>query len=549
MSRPKITSMWSPLSSPTYLLLFIATIVSNIGTWMHEVGAAWLMTLLTRDPAIVALVQMAVSLPIFLFALPAGALADVVDRRKMLLVVNVIACGLAAILACLIQMDVISPSLLLVFTFLLGSCAAFMAPAWQAIVPSLVNRAQLSAAVSLNGVGINISRAIGPSVAGVLIVSVGIHAPFTVNALSFLAIIGALLWWKPPNQSHVQSATALPKEHLIAAMINGLRYARHSEPLQATLIRAFAFFIAVSAFWSLLPVVVSQQMQAQAELFGIATGFVGVGALCGAVILPALKAKYSPSRILQAVSLLDAFLLALLALTFNTASLLCTCFMFGAAWILALANLNVSAQTALPNWVRARGLSVFLMVFFGAMSVGSIIWGNVATLTSLSHALLTASGVLVIGVFVTRNFPLNLGSERDLEPTIPWSTPQLSALLQSDDETQINEVAHADRGPVMVTIEYQIKLAEQSAFLHSITQLGEARKRYGAYQWGVMQNTNDPRLFTEYFFEQSWLQHLHHHARVAGDDRECQALVNQFHQGENAPVVTHMLSPVQASSG
>ena len=530
MKKEATLSMWSPLKNKAYAVLFVATVISNIGTWMHEVGASWKMTQMTQDPTMVALIQTAVSLPIFFFALPAGAIADLFNRKSLLLTINVIALMLAGALAILMQLDSVTPYVLLLCTFLLGVCAAFIAPAWQAIVPGLVPKNALSSAVSLNGVGINISRAIGPALAGVLIVSFGIQSPFWVNCLSFIVIILALYWWKPTDQPQ----SGLPKEHILPAMISGLKYAKHSAPLKATLIRAGAFFIAASAFWSLLPIIVSKGLNAQANIFGIATGLVGVGALFGALLLPKLKAKFHPSKLLFVASVTDALLFTLLALTFNVWVLFVICFAFGSMWIIALANLNVSAQTSLPNWVRARGLAIFLTVFFGTMSIGSILWGNIASLFTLQTTLYTASAVLVIGSLITVKFKLNLGSERDLEPALHWPTPTTDEALLDKDIAQ-------DLAPVLITIEYTVEQKNWPSFVDAIQVLGEARKRNGAYQWGVMQDTAEPRQFTEYFFEHSWLQHLHHHERTSGDDKKHQQFVNEFHCGDLPPKVKHLV--------
>lgn len=531
MTELKATAtMWSPLKNKTYAVLFLATVVSNIGTWMHEVGASWKMTEMTQDPAMVALIQTAISLPIFFFALPAGAMADLFNRKSLLISVNFIAFACAIALALLMQLNEVSPVLLLIFTFLLGICAAFIAPAWQAIVPSLVAKGELTAAVSLNGVGINISRAIGPALAGALIVSLGIQTPFWVNSISFIVIIIALHWWKPQNQVH----SGLPKEHILPAMVSGLKYARHSIPLKATLIRAAAYFIAASAFWSLLPIIVNKGLEAQANIFGFATGLVGAGALFGAILLPKLKQKFNPSKLLFFASIADALLFVALAFSLNTIVLMITCFVFGSLWIIALSNLNVSAQTSLPNWVRARGLAVFLTVFFGSMSVGSILWGSVASNISLQSTLYCAATVLVIGAVTTAKFKLNLASEHDLEPSLHWPTPEAHKTLFVKYENH-------DLSPVLVTIEYKVEQHHWAKFLDAIHLLGDARKRYGAYQWGIMQNVAEPTQFTEYFFESSWLQHLHHHERTSGDDKQHQDYVNKFHCGNIKPEVKHLV--------
>lgn len=520
------TSAWSPFRSQAFIVLWGATVISNIGTWMHEVGAAWLMTSLSASALIVALVQTATTLPIFLFALPAGALADIVDRRKLLLVVQALMALLTLLVSALVFLEQMSAPLLLLFTFLLGSCAAFIAPAWQSIVPALVPRQDLQAAVALNSVGINISRALGPALAGLLIVVLGITAPFAINALSFIGVIFALFWWRPPHKH----ADDLPSEPILGAIVGGLRYVRHSRPLMAVLWRTFALFSSASAFWALLPLIARAELSGDAGLYGILLGAAGLGAVIGALLLPRLRRYLNPNAVVLVATLLIALLAVALAGATQPVFVALLCFIFGAVWISALSTLNVSVQTALPDWVRSRGLSIYLMVIFGAMSGGSALWGLVASISSVDTALLFAAAALVLGALVTYKARLHWGESVDLSPSMHWPAP---ALMDQ-------EVAH-DRSPVMVLIEYRIAEENEASFLERIMALGRVRKQLGAFNWGVLEDAARPGYFVEHFMELSWLNHLRHHRRVSGSDRELQVQVNALHEGESAPLVTHLL--------
>lgn len=290
-ARPEITntgvevvagSPWSPFRYSTFTVLWIATVVSNIGTWMQNAAAGWLMTGLNPDPLVVALVQVATSLPMFLFVLPAGALADIIDRRHLLLVVQIAAAVIIAVLSLLVWADMVTPFILLAFTFLAGINAALISPAWQAIVPELVPRQDLHAAVALNSVGFNIGRVVGPALAGLIIAGMGMAAPFWLNAISYLGVIAALIWWHSPG-----SRTGhLPAECFGVAIRIGLRHARHNPHLRATLIRAAGFCVFASAYWALLPLVARNQVVGGPELYGILLGAIGIGAVGGSFALP-----------------------------------------------------------------------------------------------------------------------------------------------------------------------------------------------------------------------------------------------------------------------
>jgi MFS family permease len=516
-----------PFRHRTFAVLWAATVISNIGTWMNDVGASWLMTSLAPSPLMVSLVQAATALPIFLLALPTGALADIVDRRKLLLVVSGVMAVAALLMGLTVLAGAMTPLLLLLFTFTLGAGAALVAPSWQAIVPKLVPREELQPAVALNSVGVNISRAIGPALGGGVIVALGVAWPFLLNAVSFLSVILALLWWKPP----ASPPRHLPAERFWSAMRSGIRYARASGPLKATLIRAVAFFLFGSAYWALLPLIVRQQLGGGPALYGILLGCIGAGAVGGAFLLPSLKARLGPDNTVAAGTLGTAAALLVFSSLHEPVAVAAASMLAGASWIAVLSNLNVSAQVALPEWVRARGLSVFITVFFGSMTLGSLLWGQMAGLFGIPAALLTAAAGAVLGIVVSRPFKLQQGAGLDLAPSMHWPAPMTAGAVEPD------------RGPVMVTVEYRIDPKDAAAFLDALRKLADARRRDGAFAWGIFEDVAVPGRYLEYFMEDSWLEHLRHHDRVTQSDRAAQDLVHAYHQGADSPRVTHFLAP------
>lgn len=523
----RATSAWAPFKRSAFAILWSATVASNIGTWMHDVGAGWLMTEMSPSPTVVAAVQAATTLPIFLFALLAGAVADIVDRRKLLIVVNTYMGIVAAGLALIVSFKLVTPLLLLVFTFLLGTGAAFAAPAWQAIVPQLVPRVELSAAITLNSMGINMSRAIGPALAGFLIAGVGLAAPFALNALSVLGIIAALLWWRPPPAP----ASRLPREQIGPAVRAGLRYAMNSGPLRATLIRAAGFFLFASAYWAMLPLIARQVLNGGPTLYGVLLACVGAGAVAGAVVLPWVQSRLGPDRTVAAGTLGTALVMILFALAPDPRIAAVASALAGVSWIAVLSSLNVSAQTALPDWVRARGLSIFLTVFFGSMALGSLVWGQIASIVGIPICLLFAAAGALLFVPLTWRAKLNQGAAMDLAPSMHWPAP---VLVDRDA---------AERGPVMIQVTYEIAGEDRADFLALMRDLGRARRRGGGYDWTHMQDAARPERFIETWFEASWLDHQRHHERVTEDDRELQDRILALHRGREAPQVAHHLAP------
>jgi len=488
---------------------------------MYGAAAAWLMTSLNADPLIVSLVQVANSLPLFLFALPAGALADIFDKRRLILTLEILTTAVSALFATLVTLQLVTPIVLLWFLFLVASIGAIESPAWQAIVPLLVPAKALSSAVATNSVGVNISRVLGPALAGVVILSLGIAAPFWLDAFSNLGVIAVILWWHTP----ARTGRSLPAEHLSSAMRAGARYVRNNPRLRATLVRAVGFFLPASAYWALLPLLARSQLHGGPTLYGILLGTIGASAVGGALLLPRLKAKSGADRVVAAGQIGTGIALLLFGLATNAAMAVLACLIAGVSWIIVLATLNVSAQMALPDWVRGRGLAIYVAVFFGTMSVASVFWGFVAQHAGLPTAHFIAAAVALLALAVTSRWKLLTGLQPDLTPSMHWPEPVLARAVPDD------------AGPVLVTVEYHIAAADRQAFLSGIARLAAGRKRDGAYDWGIFEDTAHPGRLLETFLLDSWLEHLRQHQRVTNADRIIQEHLNKLLR--EPPRVTH----------
>jgi MFS family permease len=504
---------WGALRYPIFRWLWIATIVSNVGTWMSNAASGWLMTSLNPSPLIVSLVQVANNLPLFLFALPAGALADMLDKRRLILTLEILTTVVSAVFALLVTLHVVGPALLLVFIFVLGTLAALETPAWQAIVPLLVPEPALPSAVAVNSVGVNISRVLGPALTGVIIVSLGIAAPFWLDAFSNAGVIGVILAWRPPPRA---AAGQLPGEHLAGAIRAGVRYARFNRPLRATLGRAIGFFLFASAYWALLPLVARSQLHGGPALYGVLLAAIGVGAVGGAFLLPRLHARRGPDGVVARGEAGTAVALVLFGLAQQPWVAVLACLVAGVSWIGVLATLNVSAQTVLPDWVRGRGLAVYVTVFFGTMTVGSALWGLVAEHLGLAPAHYLAGAGALLALWGTRRWKLRSGPVGDLTPSMHWPAPVLA--------TDVDQ----DAGPVLVTVEYHVAAEHREEFLAALAPLARERRRDGAYEWNVFEDVEHPERMIETFLVDSWLEHMRQHQRVTKADLAVQEHVQRL---------------------
>jgi MFS family permease/quinol monooxygenase YgiN len=504
-------SPWSPLQNALFRSLWIATIVSNIGTWMQDVGAGWLMTSLTSSPSLVALVEAADSLPVMLLALPAGAIADIVDRRRLLIAIQVYLLIVAGTLGLITWLELTSAWVLIGFTFALGVGAAMMMPAWAAIVPDLVPTDEMPAAVALNSIAINVSRAVGPAIAGVLVAAVGPWLVFVINALSYFGILAVLLRWR---REHHKST--LPAERFFSAIRVGMRFVMHTRALQIVLIRGSAFFVFAAATWSLFPLIVRKELGRGPEIYGLLLTCIGVGAVAGAVLLPRLRAKFSRDALVAGASLLYALAALALAHVQNLGLLAVAMLATGVAWISILSALQVSAQMTLPAWVRARGLAAFVVIFMGGMALGSVLWGQVATRVGIPSALTIAALGTVLAIGLTWKFKLGQHEVLDFRPSLDWAAPVLA------------ETPEPDGGPVMVSIEYRVQPDKRPEFVTAMHGVREMRRRNGAYFWELFHDSADPTRFIEVFMDESWLEHLRQHERASVADRAIQKNAKQY---------------------
>jgi len=506
------SSAWSPFRHTVYRRLWIASVIANTGGWIYSAAAAWMMTSFHAGPLLVSLVQVATSLPMFLFALPAGALADIINQRHFILTLEILTAGIAGLFAILASAGWVAPSTLLLFTFAIGIVEALEAPSWQSIVPQLVPKQELGPAIAANSVGINISRAIGPALAGIIIAGFGIAAPFWLVAVSNFGVIGVFWWWKP-SRPRKQS---FPSERVISAIRIGFRYTRNNRLLRATLARAVGFFLFASTYWALLPLLARNQIGGGPELYGSLLGAIGAGAVGGALVLPRLKAKIGANHLVTLGEVGTAIALVLFGFAREPIMAVFACLLAGLCWIAVLASLNVSAQKSLPDWVRGRGLAMYVAVFFGTMTLGSAIWGGLSEVIGLSGTHFAAALGAIAAVPLTSGWKLHTDASIDLTPSMHWPEPVVVDAVEDD------------AGPVMITVEYRVDGKHRDAFLRRIEDLSYERKRDGAYAWGIFQDTADDGRFVETFFLESWAEHLRQHQRVTKADRRLEQSVEQY---------------------
>jgi MFS family permease len=532
LNPAKTGSTWSPLSDSLFRALWLAAVASNIGTWMHNVGADWLMTSLAPSPWMVALMQTAENAPLFFLALPAGALADIIDRRRLLIYTQIWMLVAAVSLAVLTLLGLTTPWVLLILIFALGLGAALNAPAWQAIIPELVPRSELPAAVSLNSVAFNIARAVGPALGGILVAAVGSWAVFLLNSLSFVGVIIVLSRWK---REPVESVA--PTERILGAMRAGVRYVRHEPELRAVFVRTGVYVSCASALWAMMPLVARKQLGLGAFGYGVLLGGLGAGAIVAAFILPAMRRAASVNVLVIAGTVVFSGAIAVLA-TVHIFPLLCLAMVAaGIAWMSLMSSFNVIVQTIVPGWVRARVLAIYMLVFFGGMAIGSAIWGVVATHIGLSQALLCAAGAMIAGLGAAYFFPLPHAKQPDLEPSLHWPDP---VYVDEPDP-------HA--GPILVTVNYQIAPERAEEFSLAMREVKRILQRDGAVAWGLFADPARPGHYLETFLVESWAEHMRQHARVTGEDRVAQDRARSFHVGDTPPEVTHLVAQDLAKSG
>ncbi|MGI0027695.1 MAG: MFS transporter [Nitrosopumilaceae archaeon] len=516
----------SPLKNTLYRFLWITMFASDIGASMQTVGSGWLITSLVPSPFVVSLLQVMASLSIFLLAFPAGALADIVDRRKLFLATQYFSLAAAVILSLLTFGGITTPSILVVFTLLLGLGNAMSLPVNIVIQTEIVPKKSALAAMTLFSVAIYIGFAVGPLIGGLVVAAVGPWAVFMLNALSFVGIIVFLHRWHKPSERKT-----LPPEQVIGAIRTGLRYMRHSLHVRALLVRDFAITIFTSAVISLLPLLVRNEAGSNSILFGILVGALGIGGLTsGLVIVPRIKNISIEKRVTSA-TILYAIVMAVLSFQHSIIILFVGIFTIGAALIFITSGLNFVAYNSVSSWVKTRVVSVHQMMFWGGVAFGSIVWGIVAEIWGIPIALLAAAIGLVVGLATSTRYKLKPLTDVDLTPSMHWHIP--SAMIDIDD--------HSD-GTVLVEMEFQIDPIRSHEFESAMNKVRSIILRDGAISWELYHDIENPSRYVMMFTSESWTEHLRQHERITKADRAIEQHAISFHIGKDPPHTSHFIS-------
>lgn len=485
-------SPWAPLRHRMFRILWAAQLGSNIGVWMQVVGAQWFLVESAHSPALVAWVQAATLIPVLFLALPAGALADGRDRRRILLASTAASSVLAAALAVLAINDSLSSASLLTMLFLLGAANAFTLPAWQAIQPELVPRVELPAASSLNGVTINVARAVGPALAGFLVAASGPALVFAINAASFLFVIVALIVWdRPPQKS-------LGRERMIPALGAGVRYTRFGRIVRRILLRVALFAIPGSALWAILPSIAADRLDLGSSGYGILLAGLGIGALIAVGLLPTIRTHVSDNLVLAASSV--AFAIATVgAAELPVGGVVALLLVGGFAWLCSLAMLNSLMQLSLAQWVRGRGLAIYSLVFLGTQGVGAFVWGLVAEWVTIEAALLISAGLMLLTAISVIWWGLQPNTAK-----LDFSM----ITMELADPDRVYEPAQADL-PVHIAVQYLVPQQNENDFVEAMTRVERARRRTGAYEWNLNRRAGSELedTFVEEFSVASWAEY------------------------------------------
>jgi MFS family permease len=515
-------SLWRPLRVPAFRNILIADVVSDVGTFMQSVGAAWLMVSFGAGPMYVALAQTASSLPFFVLALPAGAVGDIVDRRKLILFTETWMVVVAIALAALTIAGLMTPWLLLGLTFALSAGDAVETPTWRAVLPDLVPREDLASAAALNGIEFNLARAVGPALAGALIAVAGIGAAFVVNAASFAGVILVIALWKSPQRTRTA-----PVEHISGATVAALRYVRYSPGIRALTFRSGIVMLFASAILALLPLVAHRSTDSPLG-YGLLLGCFGAGAICGALVMQPARARWSSEAVVSTAVAVLGVLIAAAGTTTAMSGLGLLMLVAGGAWIIFISLFSALVQTLAPDWVRARVLAVFMLVFQGGMAAGSALWGLVGERAGIRTALLWA-GAGTIGTAALGLVWRLPSGPHDVSPWNHWRTP----VVVKDAEPALED------GPVLVTIEYVVAARDAAAFVEAMRQYERVRRRDGASSWGIFHDTAAAGRYVETFLVPSWAEHLRQHARQTQADRRLEERIHSLVGGE--PKVHHLI--------
>ena len=519
-----LSASLTPLRHRTFATIWFANIFSNFGSLIQSVGAAWLMATMTDSTRLVALVQSSASLPIMFLALASGAIADNFERRHVMLVAQCWMASVSVALAILSWRGAVVPWLLLVFTFSIGCGQALNAPAWQASVREQVPREDLTAAVSLNALGFNLARSLGPALGGVIVAAAGAATAFAINAVSYFAVIFALLGWRRENRPD-----QLPRETVLAAMLAGLRYAAMSTHLRTVLLRGLTLGLAASAISALMPMIARILLGGGPLTFGLLSGAFGVGAVAGALLNAPMRHRTGPEAVFRLGVIAFAASAAVAAVSRWPILTLVAMIFGGVGWVTTLSTLTVTIQMSTPRWVVARALAIYQMTTFGGMGIGSWLWGSLAEQEGLRTALAISAGALVVISLLGLRFPLCEPDEASVEPWPVRDRPAPALDIENRS------------GPIVTTVEYRIRPEDRAAFARAMLQLRRIRLRDGARDWSLMQDLADPFRWVERFHSPTWADHLRRRTRLTQADREGSEIARSFHHGEAPPLVSVLI--------
>jgi MFS family permease len=506
-----------PLRHPVYARLWFAYVVTSLGTWLQNTGAGWLMTTLSPSPLTVSLVQAATILPFFLLALPAGAIADIVDRRLFLIGTQVWTMAAAGVLAGMTIAGMTTPASLLSLTFAIGIGSAMTGPAWGAIVPELVPREDLVQAIALNGVGFNIARALGPAIAGFLVVLAGSGFAFALFAVSILAVIGALVSWR-----RTEARATLPREHLMSAIRAGVRFVVNTPAMRATMLRSFTYALPAAAPWAVLPLVVREQLGLGAGMYGLILGLMGVGGVASGLLLPTIRHYANRSTIVLASSLCSCAGMAMLGLSRHWVPAAIGMAVFGVGWVAAFSTLQAAAQLVAPPWVRARALAIYQLSYNGALAFGSFGWGWLGTQIGLSGVLLAAAAGGALAAVAVRVF----GIDQAVRPQPP---------PEAADATLASLLPHA-RGRLLETMHYRATPQQRDDFLAAMAEVRLVRGRAGALFWQLYEDVAHADGWMETWAMESWIDHLREATRLSDADQAALARASTYQRDPTVPV-------------
>ena len=515
----------APLAEPVFRKLWLASLASNFGTLIQTVGAAWLMTTLVRSADMVAFVQAATALPIMLLSVPAGAVADIWDRRHVMLLAQAVTAGAAALLTLFAYQGVLSPWSLLGFTFLLGCGSALYGPAWQSSVGEQVPATLLPAAIALNALGFNIARTVGPALGGAIVAGGGAKVAFLVNTLSYVGMIFVLASWRRPRP-----AMTLPPETIGAAIGAGLRYARLSPAIRTVLLRSAVFGFFASSLWATVPLIARDLLGGGPLTYGLLLGAFGAGAVLAALASTGLRRRSGNDLVATGASAVFGVATLVMALSPWVALSVAAMAVAGGAWVLSFSTFNVVTQFSSPRWVVGRTLAFYQTAVFGGIAAGSWTFGTCAEYFSLKAGLIIGGGALVAAVLLARRWPLHAPGLADFGP-----------LARLADEHAALAV-DPDAGPIVVSVEYRVESQNIGAFIAAAHRLGRIRRRDGARRWSLMQDLGERTRFIERYQAVTWLDHLRLWQRATLADQQVREEVLALHQGPAPPRVRHLLA-------